>query len=143
MKFLRKIWDSLHSKPSEYIANEDMQYAGSPHAVQLPESQKDGEKLTSREIDRLRSQLPNRIICPDCMMDSLVVGPSGGGSTNIYCNNSNCLSRFNDTGPFGWQRISDRMPAVKIAAMAKEIAAENKIKLASQDDDSFELKGNL
>lgn len=42
--------------------------------------------------------------CPDCGNDKFQEGPHGGMSINFRC--SNCLSEFNDMGPFGIERIS-------------------------------------
>lgn len=41
--------------------------------------------------------------CPDCGVWEFLEGPSGGMSTNIKC--ENCGSFFNDSGPFGLDRI--------------------------------------
>lgn len=41
--------------------------------------------------------------CPDCGVWAFLEGPSGGMSTNIKC--ENCGSFFNDSGPFGLDRI--------------------------------------
>lgn len=42
-------------------------------------------------------------ICPDCREWDFYEGPSGGMSQNIVC--GNCGSFFNDSGPFGIERI--------------------------------------
>ena len=48
--------------------------------------------------------------CPDCGA-SLIHGPEGGGSINVYCSNEEtCGSKFNCLGPLGVQRITDRSP---------------------------------
>lgn len=59
---------------------------------------------TSRETRAVQ----DRRICPDCG-SPLTEGPHGGMSVNWYCINVRCGSRFNDTGPFGVERI-DPMP---------------------------------
>ncbi len=48
--------------------------------------------------------------CPDCQHQSLLQGPTGGGSINYKC--TTCGSRFNEMGPFGIDRISDASPAL-------------------------------
>ena len=48
-------------------------------------------------------------VCPDCG-SPLHEGPHGGLSVNWLCPNPKCGSKFNDMGPFGSERISDRQP---------------------------------
>lgn len=69
-------------------------------------STKDREKLTEDEM----KVVYDKENCPDCEVGPLVEGPSGGLSINRYCINKDCGSRFNDMGPFGWERISARSP---------------------------------
>jgi hypothetical protein len=71
-------------------------------------STKDREKLTEDEMQIIREK--GEDTCPDCTTGPVVEGPSGGLSINRYCINPDCGSRFNDMGPFGWERISDRSP---------------------------------
>lgn len=69
-------------------------------------STKDREKLTEDEMKLLRATE----CCPDCGTGKLGEGPHGGLSINWYCLEPKCGSRFNDMGPFGWERISDPSP---------------------------------
>jgi hypothetical protein len=63
------------------------------------------ENLTPEKTDVFRTGY-----CPDCGT-RLLEGPSGGGSINYYCGNeSTCGSRFNDTGPFGVERLTSPSP---------------------------------
>lgn len=61
-------------------------------------------KLTDREKDIFRAGR-----CPDCT-SSLIEGPHGGLSVNWYCTHERCGSRFNDMGPFGVERITEKSP---------------------------------
>lgn len=71
-------------------------------------STKDREKLTDDEMQIILSKGERH--CPDCDTENVVEGPSGGLSINRYCLNPECGSRFNDMGPFGWERITDAKP---------------------------------
>ncbi len=53
--------------------------------------------------DELTKIFQKEQVCPDCGKWDFYEGPSGGMSTNIYC--GNCGSWFNDSGPFGIERI--------------------------------------
>jgi len=83
--------------------------AAAKHAPKL-RTNKNGERLTPDELSFI-SRSNGR--CPDCYFGELIEGPHGGLSINMYCANPDCGSRFNDTGPFGWDRISDASPKRK------------------------------
>ncbi len=61
-----------------------------------------GEKLTEYECASFYKD-----VCPDCL-GMIVEGPSGGGSQNYYCTESDCGSKFNDS--LDIERISDASP---------------------------------
>ncbi len=56
--------------------------------------------LTAKELTEI---FQKEEVCPDCGKWDFYKGPEGGMSLNIYC--SNCGSWFNDSGPFGLERI--------------------------------------
>lgn len=56
--------------------------------------------LTSKELTEI---FQKEQVCPDCGKWDFYNGPEGGMSVNIYCDN--CGSWFNDSGPFGIERI--------------------------------------
>lgn len=74
---------------------------------------KDGEKLDEEEVKKFypsKLSSTNQLTCPDCE-SVLFEGPHGGLSINYYCSNElSCGSRFNEMGPFGIQRISNKSP---------------------------------
>ncbi len=69
---------------------------------------KEGERLSPEELFEFRAGR-----CPDCGCVEVRPGPRGGLSQNIYCAALVCGSRFNEMGPFGVERISDKSPGVK------------------------------
>jgi hypothetical protein len=66
---------------------------------------KSGQPLSRGEETLFRT----RAACPDCL-EPVCEGPHGGLSINYICSNASCGSRFNDTGPFGVDRITDASP---------------------------------
>ncbi len=66
---------------------------------------KNGESLSPEELNEFRAGK-----CPDCGSNEVRPGPRGGLSRNIYCASLICGSRFNEMGPFGVERISDKSP---------------------------------
>lgn len=76
----------------------------------MQRSTRDREKLTEDEMGVIYAK--GETHCPDCDVGPVIEGPSGGLSINRYCINPKCGSRFNDIGPFGWERISNARPNV-------------------------------
>jgi hypothetical protein len=63
---------------------------------------KKGEKLNFQE-----RVLFTKGCCPDCGAPVLE-GPSGGLSVNYLCASALCQAKFNEMGPFGVERLTDR-----------------------------------
>ena len=63
----------------------------------------DGDLVSTPELDLVRSG-----VCPDCAYEGFMIGPSGGESQNLKCDQ--CGSAFNDLEMFGVERISDASP---------------------------------
>lgn len=59
-------------------------------------------------VSTFESAFFRRNMCPDCESLGFFEGPQGGGCINFKCCNPECGSEFNDMGPFGIQRISDK-----------------------------------
>jgi hypothetical protein len=72
----------------------------------MKRTNKDGEHLTQDEHDFVEK---NRR-CPDCETGQFLLGPEGGNSQNVRCDNPECGSEFNFMGVFGIDRISDASP---------------------------------
>jgi hypothetical protein len=67
-------------------------------------SYKDGDKLTKWEVNYILKNSK----CPDCKIGKFLIGPSGGMSTNIKCDN--CGSEINWSSGMFDERISDAKP---------------------------------
>lgn len=73
-------------------------------------SYKNGDRLTEYETRIIYAKGEKNGFCPDCQAERLVEGPSGGLSTNYYCLNKRCGSRYNLSGGLFDERITDRSP---------------------------------
>lgn len=74
----------------------------------------DGETLTEDEVNLIYSSQR----CPDCRRGLLLEGPSGGGSQNYFCDDTDCGSRFNNCLDW-WDRISDASPKKRNKCVTK------------------------
>lgn len=92
------------------------EFEGDPSAPPEPpkphrDPAKATEKLTANELKYIsENSIAGCPACPDCKIGPLAEGPSGGGSINMICLNGNCGSQFNDTGGFGWDRLTRPQP---------------------------------
>lgn len=64
---------------------------------------KKNQSSISLTSDELTEIFQKEQVCPDCGKWNFYEGPEGGMSINIFC--GNCGSWFNESGPFGIERI--------------------------------------
>ncbi len=93
-------------KSREYAHILPAPWKAPPPLILLPvRTYKDGDRLTVFETEIFMTAT-----CPDCKQKKLLGGPEGGLSKNYMCDDDDCGSKFNEMGPFGVERISDRSP---------------------------------
>lgn len=84
--------------------------------VKVPISEQKGVSKLHESFLPWETTFVVQSICPDCRHAPLLEGPSAGISTNLYCSNKECGSRFN-VAQFGsmvmGERISSPSPLKK------------------------------
>lgn len=75
----------------------------------IARSSRNDDALTDYEKEFIMKHLK----CPDCETGGFLEGPHGSCMVNVFCNNTECGSKFNVCLPYFAHRISDKAPKAK------------------------------